>query len=265
MKIKQLMILSLISVFLFSCEAPKLGYFQDVKSGDINQLSSSSTVKLEPGDKLSILVSSKSPQLAYLFNLPIVSHYDTSTSSDLTLGSSRVANYRVDNEGNIQFPVVGPIHVAGLTRTEVSKKISDILVKQDLLKDATVTVEFLDLYYSVMGEVLHPGRFTIDHDKATLLDALSRAGDLTIYGKRENVLVVREENGQQVSYRIDLTNAKELYSSPAFYLKQYDIIYVEPNDKRARESTALGNTLQNPSLWISAASLLTSISVLVFK
>ena len=124
---------------------------------------------------------------------------------------------------------------------------------------------FLDLYFSVMGEVKTPGRFLIDHDKTTLLDALSRAGDLTIYGKRDNVLVMREENGKQMTYRIDLSNAASLYNSPAFYLKQEDIVYVEPNERRAREATPLGNSLANPSLWVSVASFTMSLAVLIFK
>ena len=110
-----------------------------------------------------------------------------------------------------------------------------------------------------------PGRYGFDHDKLTILDALSRAGDLTIYGVRENVLVAREDNGKQTYYRINLTNADELYSSPVFYLKPNDIIYVEPNVKRVKESTEVGNAFSQPSLWISVASLLTSIMVLVFK
>ena len=116
-----------------------------------------------------------------------------------------------------------------------------------------------------MGEVKSPGRFIIDHDKVTLLDALSQAGDLTINGLRNNVLVMRDEDGKETAYRVDLTNAESLYGSPAFYLKQNDIIYVEPNAKRARESTGTGNAFQNPSLWISLASLLTTITVLIVK
>jgi polysaccharide export outer membrane protein len=99
----------------------------------------------------------------------------------------------------------------------------------------------------------------------TLIDALSRAGDLTIYGKRDNVLVMREENGKQVSYRVDLTNAKSLYESPVYYLQQNDLVYVTPNDVKVRQSTVNGNTFRSTSFWISLASLLTSVAVLIFK
>ena len=134
-----------------------------------------------------------------------------------------------------------------------------------MLKDPTVTVDFRDMYFSVTGEVKNPGRFVIDHDKVTILDALSQAGDLTIYGRRDNVLVMRQEGKTQNVYRIDLANADQLYTSPVFYLQQNDMIYVEPNTRRAKEATELGISFSNPSLWLSAASLLTTISVLIFK
>ena len=105
----------------------------------------------------------------------------------------------------------------------------------------------------------------MDHDVTTIIDALSCAGDLTINGKRDNVLVMREENGKQMAYRVDLTNVQSLYNSPVYYLKQGDMIYVEPNEKKAREATAAGNAFLQPSLWISLASLLTTVSVLIFK
>ena len=264
MKIKKLIVAATTLLIMSGCTTEKVGYFQDVQSGEVIQMQAARVVKAQPGDKLSILVSSKNPQLAYLYNLPIVGHYETSTSQ-ATLGNSRIASYKVDENGDIQFPILGRIHIAGLSRAEIAELIRSQLVNQDLLKDATVTVDFLDLYFSVMGEVKSPGRFLIDHDKTTLLDALSRAGDLTIYGKRDNVLVMREENGKQMTYRIDLSNASSLYNSPAFYLKQEDIVYVEPNERRAREATPMGNSFANPSLWVSVASFTMSLAVFIFK
>lgn len=256
--------LTAIVLLLGACSTPKLGYFQDIQSGQLHNLNAPVLVKIQPGDKLSILVSSKTPELAYLYNLPVVGHYQSSTSGR-SLQTSTVASYTVAQDGSIEFPVIGKLNIAGKTRSEVAEYIRGILIGGDHLKDATVTVDFLDMYFSVMGEVKTPGRFIIDHDKVTLLDALSQAGDLTINGVRNNVLVMREENGVKTAYRVDLTNADQLYSSPAFYLKQNDIVYVEPNAKRARESTGTGNAFQNPSLWISLASLLTTITVLIVK
>ncbi len=286
MKFRNLIMLSVLTLLVTSCTAPKLGYFQDVQSGQVQQLQTPELVTIQPGDKLSILVGSKDPGLAYLFNLQIVGRYRTS-QSDANLTTSQVASYTVDGDGFIDFPVLGKLHIAGKTRSEIAafvknelisrqmlkgKTRSEIaafvkneLISRQMLKDPVVTVDFLDLFFSVMGEVNSPGRFLMDHDKTTLIDALSRAGDLTINGRRDNVLVMREYEGKNMAYRIDLTNMQSLYQSPVYYLKQGDMIYVEPNEKKARESTAMGNTLLQPTLWISLASLLTSISVLIFK
>lgn len=264
MKFRNLLILVCLTIIVSSCEAPKLGYFQDVQSGQVQQLSAPKLVTVEPGDKLSILVGSKDPGLAYLFNLQIVGRYKTS-QSDANLSTNQVASYTVDETGCIDFPVLGKLNISGKTRSEVASYIKHELISRQMLKDPIVTVDFLDLFFSVMGEVNAPGRFLMDHDKTTLIDALSRAGDLTINGKRDNVLVMREEDGKQMAYRVDLTNIQSIYNSPVYYLKQGDMIYVEPNEKKAREATAAGNAFLQPTLWISLASLLTSVSVLIFK
>ena len=264
MKFRNLLILVCMAVIVSSCDAPKLGYFQDVQSGQVQQLSAPKLVTVEPGDKLSILVGSKDPGLAYLFNLQIVGRYKTS-QSDANLSTTQVASYTVDETGCIDFPVLGKLNISGKTRSEVASYIKHELISRQMLKDPIVTVDFLDLFFSVMGEVNAPGRFLMDHDKTTLIDALSRAGDLTINGKRDNVLVMREEDGKQMAYRVDLTNIQSLFNSPVYYLKQGDMIYVEPNEKKAREATAAGNAFLQPTLWISLASLLTSVSVLIFK
>ena len=264
MKFRNLLILVCLTIIVSSCNAPKLGYFQDVQSGQVQQLSAPKLVTVEPGDKLSILVGSKDPGLAYLFNLQIVGRYKTS-QSDANLSTTQVASYTVDETGCIDFPVLGKLNISGKTRSEVASYIKHELISRQMLKAPIVTVDFLDLFFSVMGEVNAPGRFLMDHDKTTLIDALSRAGDLTINGKRDNVLVMREEDGKQMAYRVDLTNIQSLYNSPVYYLKQGDMIYVEPNEKKAREATAAGNAFLQPTLWISLASLLTSVSVLIFK
>ena len=264
MKFVKLFVFLSVMIAVSSCTAPKLGYFQDVQSGQVQQLQPPKLVTVEPGDKLSILVGSKDPGLAYLFNLQIVGRYKTS-QSDASLSTTQVASYTVDEDGYIDFPVLGKLNIKGKTRSEVAGYIKKELIDRQMLKDPVVTVDFLDLYFSVMGEVNAPGRFLMDHDKTTLIDALSRAGDLTINGRRDNVLVMREEGDKQLSYRIDLTNLQSLYNSPVYYLKQGDMVYVEPNEKKARESTGTGNAFMQPTLWISLASLVTTISVLIFK
>ena len=152
-----------------------------------------------------------------------------------------------------------------MKREEIASYIKNELISKNLVKDPVVTVEFMNLAISVLGEVSKPGRYNIDRDKITLLDAISMAGDLTIYGKRDNVYVMRNEGGKQTSYQVNLLSAQDVYSSPAYYLQQNDVIYVEPNSVRARQSTVNGNNVRSTSFWISLASLLTTITVLFVK
>ena len=172
-------------------------YFQDLHPGESEQkVVSPLTVKIRPGDQISILVNSRDPQLTNLFNLPILSQQVGQVSQGS--GSSRgLSGYTVDDRGEIDFPVLGKIHVAGKSRSEIAAFIKDALITGNYVKDPVVTVEFMNLTISVLGEVNNPGRFNIDRDQMTLLDAISMAGDLTIYGKRDKVMVLREENGAQ--------------------------------------------------------------------
>jgi len=133
------------------------------------------------------------------------------------------------------------------------------------VKDPVVIVEYANLGFNVMGEVNKPGRYSFDRDHLTILDAISMAGDLTIQGRRYNVFVMREEGDERVTYRLNLQNAQELLQSPAYYLQQNDVVYVEPNEFRSRQTTVNGNNVLSASFWISVASLLTSIAVLIVK
>ena len=128
-----------------------------------------------------------------------------------------------------------------------------------------LTVEFMNLGFSVLGEVARPGRFKIDRDYFTLLDAIGLAGDLTINGQRENVTVIRHDGEEEHIYKVNILNTRQLYTSPAYYIPQGDIIYVTPNDRRMRDSTVNGNNIRSSSFWISLGSLLTSIAVLVLR
>ena len=260
-------------LFLASCSATKeIAYFQDLRPGE-TELSITDPVEitLRPKDKISILVNSRDPLLEDLFNLPIVSRQlglTPTTGNSATTGyrsNHGIAGYTVDAEGQIDFPVLGKIKVEGMTREEVAAFIKKELVGNNLVKDPVVTVEFMKLTVSVMGEVAHAGQYSIDKDNVTVLDALSMAGDLTIYGKREKVLVLRQENGKQRIYGINLCSGEHIYSSPVYYLQQGDVVYVEPNSVRARQSTVNGNNIRSTSFWVSIASLLTSVCILIFN
>ena len=133
------------------------------------------------------------------------------------------------------------------------------------MKDPVVIVDFLNHGVSVLGEVSRPGRITFDRDRFTLLDAIAGAGDLTIQGKRTDVLVLRYENGKQTAHRVDLTDSQSLLNSPVYYLQQDDVVVVSPNDVRKRQTTANGSTPLTPGFWISIASLLTTVAVLIWK
>lgn len=254
----------LVAVALFSgCAAPKIAYFQDVYAGSAEPIATGTDIRVQPEDKISIVVNSRDPLLTNLFNLPVTTRRVGETVS--TYRDGTVSGYTIDKEGCIDFPVLGKIHIAGMNREEIAQKIKSELIVQNLVKDPVVTVEFMNLSVSVLGEVTRPGRYNIDKDRMTLLDAISMAGDLTVYGQRDKVMVQRAENGKQNVYVVDLTSARSLYSSPVYYLKQNDLVYVEPNKVRARQSTVNGNTVRSSSFWVSIGSLLTSIMVLIVK
>ena len=255
---------------LSSCGSSKeVVYFQDLRPGETEiKLPEVKAITVRPEDKISIIVNSRDPQLTDLFNLPIMSRQlgQSLRSGGTSIGTNQgISAYTVDAEGNIDFPVLGKISVAGMKREEIAEYIKNELVKENLVKDPVVTVEFANLSISVLGEVNNPGRFNIDRDRLTILDALSLAGDLTIYGNRSKVMVLRQEGDVQRVYGLNLTSGEHIYTSPAYYLQQNDVVYVEPNAVKARQSTVNGNNVRSTSFWISLASLLTSVAILIFN
>lgn len=152
-----------------------------------------------------------------------------------------------------------------MNRYGVAELIKREIISRELVKDPVVTVEYLNAKISVLGDVKNPGEYPIERDNMTLLQAISKAGDLNITGKRNNVLVVREEEGKDIAYRVDLTDTKSLMESPAYYLRQNDVVYVEPNNARKRNATETANAFYNPTTWVSVASVLTSIAVIIFR
>ena len=266
--LKRCLLLAACAALLSSCATPKeVVYFQDLQQTDGTLAAvQAKEIRVRPDDKISIIVNSRDPQLTDLFNLPYVSRQlgQTLRSVTSTYGQSQgVSGYTIDSDGNIDFPVLGKIHVEGMTREEIGRCIKDELIGQDLVKDPIVTVEFMNLTVSVMGEVAKPGRYAIERDRITILDALSMAGDLTIYGRRDAVMVQRMEGDTLQVYQLNLVSGQDVYNSPAFYLQQNDLVYVAPNDVKVRESTVNGNNIRSTSFWISLGSLLTSVAVLI--
>ncbi len=247
-----------------SCSTPKeISYFQDLESVEGQRIGGAKGITVRPKDKISIIVNCKSPELTALFNLPYVTQrLGENSRSTISSGYSQgyISGYTVDDRGCVDFPVLGEVHVAGMTREEIASEIKRELREQGQATDAVVTVDFMNLYYQVLGEVARPGRYAIDKDALTILDAIGAAGDLTIYGRRDRVKVLRDEGGRMRTYEVDLCSASDLIASPVYYVRQNDVIYVDPNDVRARQSTVNGNNVRSTSFWISLTSLAASIT-----
>ena len=245
------------ALMVTSCNTIKdIAYLQDIPTDSPITLQAPQDIRLEPGDQLSISIHGRDPKVVEIYNMPTVA---TST------GGSTKANYTVNANGQIDMIQFGLIHVAGLTRSELANQIKYKLVSSGVVRDPVVVVDFATMSYSVLGEVASPGRKPIDRDHITIMDALAQAGDLTIQGKRKNVLVLRNENGKQTAYRIDLTNSESVYSSPVYNLKQNDIIYVEPTAKKANESANNANTFRTPAFWMSLVTFTITLLALFKK
>lgn len=249
-------LLCLVTLFM-SCSAPKeVLYLQDITSLKEENIDKNYEVIIHKDDLLAILVNSKDPELAMPFNMPMVTYQIGSTTS----GQQRLLGYLVDQNGDIDFPILGRLHVEGLTRMQVTELIKQKLISEDLIKDPIVTVQFLNFKVSVMGEVARPGTFDISGDRITLLEALSMAGDLTIYGRRDRVAVIREKDGKRRILYHDLRSS-DIFQSPCYYLQQNDIVYVEPNKAKTGQSRI--NSNNSVGVWLSAVSVLASITSLI--
>lgn len=238
-----------------------INYLQEAQRDTTVTMLPEEGILVQPKDMISIVVSSRNPELSAMFNLTNVS-YQAGGETSTTGSYNRILGYSVDNNGNIDFPIVGKINVSGLTRWQVADKVKEELVSRNLLKDPVISVEFLNFKVSVLGEVAHPGTYTVTGDKITLLEALSLAGDLTIYGRRDRVCVIREINGKRTVYINDL-RSMDLFTSPSYYLKQNDVVMVEPNKVRAGQSTINENSLKSTSFWMSVGSFLVTIANLI--
>jgi len=240
-------------VFLCSCGSRKNMVYLQQDSIQLNTLYEQYVPKIQISDILTIVVSASDPKVTAPFN-PVSAMASTNLTqqTDLALRPT----YTVDEEGNINFPMLGKIHLSGLTRLQAIEKIRSELSLY--IKDPGVNISYNNFRVSVLGEVARPGSFIMPTERVTVLEALGMAGDLTIRGVRENVLVIREVDGQKTIHRLDLTK-QNILNSPYYYLAQNDVIYVEPNKSQINNSKLGSNT----NVIISIAGLLiTVISVL---
>lgn len=265
---KQPIFLFFIITLLTGCNAyEKVAYMQQAGMGSDSVLPAVMPVPepvIKVGDVLVITVNAMNPESALPFNLPLVPSGESSrsysaASGNLSYGLS-LQNYLVDTDGDIVFPVIGKMQVVGMTKTKLADKIKANIFPRYITEEPIILVRYANFKVSVLGEVLRPGSFVIDNEKISILEALAQAGDMTIYGRRESVLLVREQQGFRESVRIDLRD-KNLANSPYFYLQQGDVIYVEPNDSRAR-SSAISSA---ESLSISIVGTLISLTTLLIN
>ena len=256
---KHLGIFILGALLLASCATNKrAAYIQQVQTDIPTAIEQDYQIRIKPLDRLTATINSKDPELAAPFNaassynsLNGLSSYSSSSNGNLQI-------LTVDKEGKIQLPIIGEIDCDGLTRNELAKKIENTIRENGMVHDPIVIIQFADVKFSVLGEVARPGQFSITKDRISLFDALAMAGDLTIYGQRENVALIREENGMRTVHYFDLKNP-DILTSPYFYLQQDDVVYVTPNKYKAQA----GEINQNRSFYISLVSVAVSVATLL--
>lgn len=262
MKKLSYVLLSLMTVLLFSCGSAKnVAYIQNSDYVDFSRSQALYDARIMPKDILTVTVNTVNPEASAPFNL-IVRNTLYSTSSSIGTSGGSLQTYLVDNNGCIEFPVVGTLQVGGLTKSQCEKLIHDKIQRyMNAEENPVVTVRMSNYKISVLGEVARPGMFTVGNEKINIFEALAQAGDLTIYGVRERVKLIREDaKGNKAVYNLNLNDA-EIINSPYYYLQQNDIIYVEPNKVKARNSS-VGQTT---SLWLTSTSILISVASLLYN
>lgn len=251
----------LTALLLVSCASQKrVWYLQDAQPFTPEQIAENGQIRIKPLDRLTIVVNSKDPDLAVPFNS---STSLSSLTGSLSYGGGTNTNQSlqirtVDDEGMLDMPVIGKIECKGKTRSELAEAIAEKIVEGGYINDPTVNVQFADMKISVIGEVARPGQYDVTRDKLTIFDALAMAGDLTIYGVRNDVAVAREVDGVRTIEYLDLTS-KNIFTSPAFYLQQNDVVYVKPNKYKART----GEIDQNRNFYLSLAGTAISVATLI--
>lgn len=230
-------------------------YFQS-SSSDTLTTNSSFTPVFKVDDLLSVLITAEDPEAAVEFNLPPAA---VTSNQGYTSGNAAPSGYLVNARGEISLPILGNIAVAGKDRMQLEEDIKSKL--EGHLKNPTVQIQILNFKITVLGDVRSPGTFKIPNERITLLEAIGLAGDLRMTGVRQNVLVIRDSSGVKQEYRIDLTS-KEVFSSPAYYLQQNDVVYVQPNAAARTEGTVWKTT---GAIFISLTSLIVTTVALIVR
>jgi polysaccharide export outer membrane protein len=243
-------------LFLFSCaERKDVVYYQNIDSLTSPEKTNSYEIKIQPDDLLMIIVSAEDPEIAIPFNLKSIS-MATSGRPDVMTGQQTMQSYLVDATGNIDFPILGKLKVSGLRRSEVLQMLQNKIAAY--IKNPIINLRIMNFKVSLQGEVVLPGTYNIPSERITLIEAISMAKDLTIYGKRDNILIIREIDGVKTYNRVDITTA-DFINSPFYYLSQNDVVYVEPI-KTKINGAAVG---PNTGVLISITSLVITLITLI--
>lgn len=248
-----------LSLLLCSCASQKrIWYLQNAQPFTPQQIAENGQIRIKPLDRLTVVVNSKDPELAVPFNSWTSYSSLSGTMSASATGANSLQIRTVGEDGSLDMPIIGRIDCRGLTRAELSQAIAEKISAAGYINDPSVNVEFADMKIAILGEVAHPGYFDVTRDRISIFDALSMAGDLTIYGVRTDVAVQRENNGMREIYYLDLTDT-EVFNSPAFYLQQNDVIYVKPNKYKSQA----GEISQNRNFYLSLVGTTISVATLV--
>ena len=258
---KFFLLLTTAIVTFTSCNTKeKVVYFQDIQNAEVIQAQMVENLKFQPGDRLTIVVtSSLTPEDAVSYNLPIVTMQAGSVTGQNY--SNQMSYYTVEPDGTIEVAGLGKMVIAGKSRSEVTEELQNKL-RNGLLNDAIVAVNPVNHYINILGEVKTPNRYLLNKDNITILEAITMAGDLTIQGDRSRILVMRNEDGQVKNYYVDL-RSKDILSSPAYYLKQNDVVYVQPNEVKSNNYVNNGNSIRQISTWLSLLSFIATTIILI--
>lgn len=230
-KLSKILFVSILVLTFASCKHQEYLYLADMKGDDAAYVvANRHTTRIQDDDRLKITVSCKNPELAAPFNVSSAAVKVTPDGTVSTPGSDDNV-YRVDRDGDINFPVLGKLHMAGMSLIEASDMIRDKIIAGNYIKDPIVTIEFKNFHYTVLGAVGGNGTYTVDGDKVTILEAIAQAGDLAANADLGRIAVIRESDGKRKVYDLDIRST-DIFNSPAFYLAQNDIIYARPNEKK---------------------------------
>lgn len=253
-KCSEIIVLMIITLFTSCTSSIEVVYFQDEPLNNNENVSFNTDIVYKSNDMIIINVAGD-PDAVKPFNLPSVSY---NISEVNVQGNIKMQSYLIDREGNIEFPVLGSIKLSGLTRTQATVMLKEKI--SEYVKDPIITLRLINFTITVLGEVNNPGTFTIEDEKISLPEALGMAGDLTIQGRRDNVFLIREENGVKQFTKFDLTSIN-IVNSPNYYLRQDDVIYVEPNKSKIRSASYN----QNNAIIISGVATLAAIIAIILN